>query len=258
MSNHPILRILVTAGLIALVMYIGLQAIWVYEGKYDKPITYAPPLITQDNFFIGTNQDGSFNVSLSHELTLTTTSLSAQNPIYVEMIVKPSDNYVEHVPDQWSTLPQQIEFIFPQATIISPDSDNVSRNIPALVLIKTESPQQYFGNMTIKYQFEGDYGYMRRDLDYSQPLKIGNTGFVSKDIVSQVPEDLKYHVDSSDVTNSIHTNNIFTALTLSFVGFSLIELRGQIISGFSWGCDAISKVISMTKSHTPKQEKSMK
>ena len=258
MTKYPKLRNLVTAGLLLLVMYIGVQAYYVYDGKYDTIITYAPPLITQDNFFIGNNQNGSFNVSLSHELTLRTTSLSAQNPIDVEMIVKPSDNYVEYIPSQWSTLPQQIEFIFPQATIVKPEIEDISRNIPSLVLIKAEKPQQYFGNMTIMYQFEGNYGYMRRSMDYSQPSKIGTSEFVSKDVVSQVPEDLKYHVDSSDVTNSIHTNNIFKALTLSFVGFSLIELREQIIKGFSSSYDAISKMISVIKSQRSKQEKHKK
>ena len=252
MSKHPRLGGLVTIGVIAIAAFVGYYAILAIDDKLSEVYTFAPNSSSDDRFITVLVDGALHDISMNHQITLHTTSLSALNPIFVEVELFPTIKFKDDDNKKWEQVPDVIEVYFPNSvnyTKYSEGNYQGLREIMKVLVYKSDNPKRLYGNATIIYQFENDYGYAIISPEELAKRTIGGYTFIDTKLMEEsTAKCCMFHVGSSDVTNTLHMNNIFFALTLAFVGFTFIELRPQITNGVFWSYEIISKLIASLKS----------
>jgi hypothetical protein len=235
-SKYPKFRIWVTIGVIALIVFVGINAIRAYNGEFDKNYEYTPIEHSSDTLITGImKNDEEFKISVNYNLKMNTTSLSAQNPLFAEIHIYPSQKYTEIISNQWERGPPYLYVIFPYALVYNTTINSViPHHTATMKLTHNDNPREYYGNLNLIYQFEGNYGYLIVDQDFMDTNTEKGITYYSSTVLNSVPEELKYKVGSSDLTSTLKLNDIFLALTLAFIAFSIAELREHIISAFTW------------------------
>ena len=244
MGNKPTkqqtISFLVNWVVLATVLYMGLNAWDAYHGKFNTKYDFTPPTLSDDTFMAGLVKEHNlqYNVSLDHNIVLHTTSLSAQNPIDVEVRVFPSAKYRDNIPNQWKTMPDYVTIVLPNAIVYDEPQKKWKTDLVVITLNKQENPNQYYGKSTIKYLFEGEQGYFFMIPSEMDKYTTNGQMYISSAyILNQTKKNPTFYIGGSDETINLQQNNIFLALTFVLIAFALIEARTHIIAGFIWFFD---------------------
>ena len=100
-SKHPRLGGLVTIGVITIAAFVGYHAILAIDGKLSDEYTFAPNSSSDDKFITVLVNGTPHDISMNHQITLHTTSLSALNPIFVEVELFPTVKFKDDDNKKW-------------------------------------------------------------------------------------------------------------------------------------------------------------
>jgi len=239
-AEYPKLRLIVQISIVGLLILLGVVAFKAITNDILPQHEYFIP--SGGNYLIGfyPDSENSDHVVLALTLKLTTNSLSAQNPIKLEVF-----GYAHSGLSQDAlALPQKLilhcPYAFKSNFVGKVNTVSVTLNMTKTI---TENTMIYHVEEDIMYPFGDKYGciiltedeYQSDDIlvKTSEGDLVPNT-FDAIDFKKEMREALSFVVESSDITQTIYTNNIFITLTLSFVCFALVESRESIISGVSY------------------------
>lgn len=224
MTTYPTAEKFITVGILILVGIIGLFAYQIYDGKYDPVYHYTPQEKIMPSFFIYKTQEGEVHLSFDYFIHFHTTSLSAQNPIFVEVKVYPTNDTVKSYA---SILPNQMKLILPNALTYPLVIDEKGDYDDANIILNKINLVEYQGTGTVIYQIDGQQKYM---FVSDEEAKKHNDIFIDDDFKERI-QNSDIPIGSTDLTATLKTNNIFLALTFVFIGFGVLELREQIMRG---------------------------
>lgn len=236
MQEHPRLNFTITIVIIGLSITFGILAVVSFLGEFNEPYTFTYPEVSNDRFLITTYQEEEVRISMNTQMNLTTTGLSAQNPIKVDVRTYPSTKYTETIPNQWQTLPTKLRVVLPTATLYQNDETTI--NTAEFEMIRNDDLKEYYGSGEIIYASEGEKGIAIFPPSILEGRTAGKNVFYGNDLLDDaIRHHPTFYVSSWEATNSLRTNDIFLGLTFLFVIFSLVETRSKIILGFSWLLD---------------------
>lgn len=246
--EHPRLANLTTAGILIVMIAIGIFAYCISEGTYNKPFTFHLTPIRQEYNLTMTahSSDGTvleqktFLKKMILHASLTTKSPSAQSPIDVQIV----SEQILDIPNE--AKPQDTLLIF------FPDADNyppeplgpLSYNAGVVKIYWNEKEKRYEGNRSIMYQFESEGGYFSV-VPNNFPEKYFEKGSATKNpdgtitvsfyLIGNIRELVypatKFHVEPTSTTINLKMNNIVQAISILVINVGLIQSRKQIILG---------------------------
>lgn len=259
--KYPNLAKITTAGILILVLIIGLIAIDISYGKYNEIKTFYPPNLQKG--YVATVYEYANNGTLLNQasfprelivaVSLETTSLSAQNMIKVTGITEPLQNISS---DELEGMPNTLILIFPSA--IHQPTEFVSTFSPNYGFVKiywNSDTKRYEGTDNIMYQFQSDGGFF-----LATPENIGGEHTKEETITKHddgtetrhltlegdlrelIYEPSKFPVEPVSTTDNMKMNNVIQAFSILVIAIGLIQTRNKIIHGVFW-CFDISKMI---------------
>jgi hypothetical protein len=221
--------------IVLLLGIIGYLAYNAYDNQYHPKYTFSIP--TGAGSFIGRDCDDC-PLDVNVNVFLTTTSLSAQNPISVDVRIYPNERY-DHAAHPWRSQVESEYIIFPLALKYPlstlADGDYESGFIK---LERYDSPDmEYRGRGEIIYQFQGNYSFTfipTADVE-ERSLPNGLTSFYLDELAEKYKgKEVYFIVGSEEQTSDLKNNAIILSLTLVIIGIAVIEIREIITDGFAW------------------------
>lgn len=210
--------------LIVLTVLLGL-GIWIYQ-----PYVYHTTMLAIPVNMTWSNGESKM-IYMDLIVQFTTSSLSAQNPIDVNVKLFPHGTDLQNHLYYWSDLPDPKEFaIFPDSLDFNQTGfANGIYQTGRVELIKQSNPDRYEGNSRIIYQFESKYGYFF--VSYKEMLAHTINGYQhlnSTEFGKRIVNASYFPVGSSDFTTTIRTNNMVNALTLVLIMFGIFETKSEL------------------------------
>lgn len=229
-QQYPKLKIGINFAILISICIIGFISYSSFQGEYNTTYEYAMPSVVIDAI----RPDRIINNAVGIDVFFNSTSLSAQNPIDVVGRAYPTNQFTD-VNTLWETLPNNIYLIFTDS-LEYPVNRNADAYFEGLIqLNKTDSPMEYVGIGKIIYQFEGDYKYyiMHKD-EFDSIASVPGYQFVTDEVLTDERASSIFHVDSSEVTMTLQSNQIFLGITWIVVVFGIIQLHHQIQDSIVW------------------------
>ncbi|MEW6605625.1 MAG: hypothetical protein AB1351_13190 [Thermoproteota archaeon] len=217
---------------LVIVAVIGWYAYLTYTGEFDHEYEYPAPTAA-GGFITGLPPDTPPELNIS--VVFNTTSLSAQNPITVEVRLWPTEDFKRYKPDPWDEhYPDHEYLVFPYALKYPLTKlEGGDYEAAAIRVNKSDNPREFYGKGQIIYPFEGRYGYLfvgQTEMNEKRQ-ENGLTNFDAVNLTNRIHNATYFNVGSSDEVTNLRNNNIFLALTLVFVAFGVAQFHGSITAG---------------------------
>lgn len=167
-------------------------------------------------------------------ITFTTTSLSALNPITISATMEIRDITDE----QWDGIQTVYIISYPDAFIYN-DTGNFYEN-SAILLEKVPNSHKYAGEQTIVFPFAGKYGLAIVNLDDASDKKITKDGKYTTAVAAftnlheKIIKKSEIVIEPSISATIVKLTILAQALVWILIGIGILQLRNHVIHGVMW------------------------
>lgn len=220
-------------GILVVIIIIGFLAYFSFIGQFNEfqitPSTRKAGFVSQ--------LDPSYPEELDVHVFLKTNSLSAQNPIDVEVKVMPSEHFYKYPLNLWDRYTEKFYVLFPDAHKYPLHQYAEGGYEGAIIeLNKNENPRTFTGNGKIIFQQGGKYGWTLVSQDFINKHNVAfkSTSVTLNEISPKISNLILFTIGDPNVTTEQKTNNLILTITFLAFGASIVQSRNHIIEGVSW------------------------
>lgn len=202
-----------------------------YLGLFNE--TYHYRLTTTLHPINVTLSNGDYEtVNLRSIVSLHTTTLSAKNPIHVEMRLEPEPNDTKNKNYDWSQLQTQKHHyaIFDGSIFYEPLKRENNEYMTGVIQLEYhDNPPHYYGDGNIEYQFEGGNGYFYiTDKEAEENAQDNYVVLENIKFENRTNKKTIFPVGSSEQTITLKNNNLILGVTWIFIAFGIIQTKDWV------------------------------